>query len=267
MRLNNVDELIGLFGLSGKTAVITGGYGYLGAEITRAVVAAGAEVFVLGRDSRKYNEAFQTMEAVSFVECDVSNSESVTKAFEEIERQNEHLDILVNNAYYAASSGSFETESDENIAYTLDGTVGQTYRVTRAALPLLKAAPAGAVIVNVSSMYACVSPVPQVYDSTNAIPNPIIYGAGKAGVEQLTRYLAVFAAPYGIRVNAIAPGAFPDPSKVDDDDFKVALAEQTPLKRIGAPSDLSAAVLYLCSSGASFVTGQVIHVDGGWTIV
>ncbi len=115
------------------------------------------------------------------------------------------------------------------------------------------------------SMYGVVSPDPRIYHEPMT-PNPIEYGVAKAGVIQMARYLAVHWAPRGIRVNAIVPGAFPNPATQEKEpDFISRLAARAPLGRIGTPEEIAAAVAYLASDDASFVTGTTLVVDGGWT--
>jgi len=123
----------------------------------------------------------------------------------------------------------------------------------------------GASIVNISSMYGMVSPDPSLYADTGA-NNPAHYGATKAGLIQLTRYLACHIAKQGIRVNSISPGPFP---KIAEDpagsQFIKALESKVPMGRIGQPEEVAGPVTFLLSGAASYVNGANIPVDGGWT--
>jgi len=260
------ESIMDLFSLNEKIACITGGYGYIGKKLANALSDAGAIVYVLGRSINSFNEVFSNKPDVYFVSCDLSKSDDIKQAFVKLKEYHNSIDILINNAFYVSTSGGFDNESDADIELTLDGTVGQIYRVIREALPLLKTSASGR-IVNISSMYGSVSPVPEVYSRSEMEPNPLMYGAGKAAVEQLTRYFATFLSPYNITVNALAPGAFPDISKVNNKKFITELEKRIPLNRIGEPSDLIAGLLFICGEGARYTTGQVIHIDGGWTIV
>ena len=124
----------------------------------------------------------------------------------------------------------------------------------------------GGSIVLFSSMYGQISPDPRIYDSP-LNPNPIEYGIGKAGTEQMTRYLAVHWAKRNIRVNAIAPGAFPHAVQQSTyPEWMKNLSEKNPLGRIGRPEEIAGAVVFLSSGEASYITGHILNVDGGWTI-
>ena len=124
---------------------------------------------------------------------------------------------------------------------------------------------AGGSIILFSSMYGRVSPDPFVYKEPMT-PNPIEYGVSKAGIEQMIRYLAVTWAEEGIRVNGVAPGPFPNPAvQKDHPEFVQRLADKVPLKRIGKADEMAGVVAFLASDSASFITGQILAVDGGWT--
>jgi len=120
-------------------------------------------------------------------------------------------------------------------------------------------------IINISSMYGVVSPNPDLYYGKKA-SNPANYGAGKAAIIQLTKYIACNYAQYNIRCNCIVPGAFPSPTVQQDNVFIDNLCKKNPLNRIGVPEDLKGISVFLSSNASSYITGQSIHVDGGWTI-
>lgn len=121
------------------------------------------------------------------------------------------------------------------------------------------------VILNIASMYGHVAPDYRIYPDLR-YTNPPSYGAAKAGVIQLTKYMASFLSPYGIRVNALSPGPFPHPETQTNRRFLEQLQNRNPMRRIGVPEDLKGAVALLCSDAGSYMTGQNLCVDGGWTI-
>jgi len=122
----------------------------------------------------------------------------------------------------------------------------------------------GGSIINIASMYGMVSPDPAIYGESK-FNSPANYGAGKAAVIQFTKFCAVHLAKYKIRVNAVSPGPFPSPSVQMNKTFISKLVEKVPLKRIGHPSELNGVIVLLCSEASSYITGQNISVDGGWT--
>ena len=200
-----------------------------------------------------------------FVACDVSSSESIRACFQKVYDTYGRLDVLVNCASYGAGYGKgsqLEYMDDETWNKGLDGSLGVVFRGTREAVPFMKEH--GGSVINYCSMYGIVAPDLRIYGD-NPQKQPPNYGAGKAGVAQFTRYAAGALAEYGIRVNAITPGPFPNPKNQDDAAFNAQLAGKTMLGRFGQSYEIAGAVLLLASDASSFMTGSNITVDGGWT--
>ena len=122
----------------------------------------------------------------------------------------------------------------------------------------------GGSIINFCSMYGLVAPDLRIYGDSPQ-KQPANYGAGKAGVDQITRYAASALAEYGIRVNAVTPGPFPCPANQKDEEFNQKLANKTMLGRFGQSYEIAGPILLLASDASSFMTGANIVVDGGWT--
>ena len=160
------------------------------------------------------------------------------------------------------SKTRLEDFDDETWAYGLDGTVGVTFRCIREAVPFFQKA-GGGTIVNIASMYGMIAPDHSIYGDTGN-NSPVTYGAGKAGVIQLTKYTASYLAKDNVRVNSITPGPFPKISTVDPA-FLKKLQSKTMLGRTGNPEELAGALILLCSDASSFMTGTNLVVDGGWT--
>ena len=114
-------------------------------------------------------------------------------------------------------------------------------------------------------MYGIVSPNPDVYENTQVDPNPSNYGCGKAAIIQFTKYIACNYAKYNIRANCIAPGPFPNLETQENKSFIGNLKNKTPMNRIGTPDDIKGITVFLSSEASSYITGQCISVDGGWT--
>ncbi|MCJ8166373.1 SDR family oxidoreductase [Pontibacter sp. E15-1] len=253
-----------LFSLNGKTVLVTGGYGYLGTAISSGLAEAGATVYVLGRNKDKFIEAFDLLQLdnIKFQLCDVSQAQSVANAFRSIQDLEGHIDVLVNNAYYSKGQNP-EKLSDEEFAYGIDGNLNSVYRCIKEAIPYMKEQ--GGRIINVSSMYGLVSPDFNIYDESPSFLNPPHYGAAKAGTLQLTRYFACYLGKYNINVNTVSPGTFPSNKVQQDISFVEKLKKKNPLGRIGNPDELKGAFIYLASDASSYMTGQNLVIDGGWT--
>jgi len=255
-----------LFSLDDHVIIISGGYGYLGKAISLGLVAYGAKVYVLARSEEKFERTFdsKTSSSLYFLQGDISDVKSVKDAFEKVYRKESKIDALINNAFYGKGGGALNTE-DDNFLAMLDGTLNSVYRCSREVIPYFLKQGQGN-IINVSSMYGLVSPEFSLYNEYPQFLNPPHYGAAKAGVVQLTRYLAAYLGEHGIRVNCVSPGAFPSENVQQTRGFIDALSKKTSLKRIGLPKELQGAFVYLASKASSYVTGHNLVVDGGWTI-
>ena len=120
-------------------------------------------------------------------------------------------------------------------------------------------------IINIASMYGVVSPNPEIY-GTSGQNNPPFYGAAKAGIIQLTKYLACHYVKDGVRANCISPGPFPNLDTKMNKDFIENLSRKTPMNRVGQPAELQGIAVLLASDASSYINGQNIGVDGGWTV-
>jgi NAD(P)-dependent dehydrogenase (short-subunit alcohol dehydrogenase family) len=258
-----------LFSLKGKTAIVTGGAGYLGTAISETLAELGASLVLASRDPVKCQQKCEeitrqvggSIQAVA-LELDLMKKNSATEFFGRVHEHFSNVDILVNNAW-SGKKNSWESITEEDWEYDINMSLNSVFRMTKAAFPDLKTS--RGVILNIGSLYSHLGPDYRMYDGKE-FASPPSYGAAKAGVIQFTRYLASFLSPYGIRVNALSPGAFPHPPTQRHTEFMQRLAAKCPLNRIGQPDDLKGAVALLCSEAGSFITGQDLHVDGGWGV-
>lgn len=254
-----------LFDLSGRTVLLTGGYGHLGRGIAAGLAAHGAQVVVLGRSAEKFAAAFGDKPAgIHFVACDVADTASVQAAFAESRTRFGLPQVLVNNAYYSRGQQP-DGLPDADFALGLDGSAGATYRCLREVLPYFREA-GGGKIINVASMYGVVAPDFAAYAEAPQFLNPPHYGAGKAAIIQLTKYFASYLGPEHIQVNCVSPGPFPSDSVRQNAGFEEELTRRVPLGRVGEPQDLAGAFVFLASAASDFITGHNLVVDGGWTI-
>ena len=256
-----------LFDLSHKVAVVTGGYGHLGTSISEALAEAGADVYIVGKNLEKCINVANSIQKsvktkITGLELDISSSDSIQNCFNKIIEQSHQIDILVNNASYAKYE-KLEDTTTEDWQQGIEGTINGVFRCTKAILPIMEKNNSGS-IINISSMYGIVSPDPNIYENNN-FDNPPSYGAGKAAIIQFTRYSACHLAKRGIRVNSISPGPFPNLNVQKNQDFISKLEKKTPIGRIGQPHEMKGVIVFLASNASSYVTGENIHVDGGWT--
>jgi NAD(P)-dependent dehydrogenase (short-subunit alcohol dehydrogenase family) len=258
-----------LLSLKGRTAVVTGGAGYLGTAISETLAELGANLVLASRDRAKCEKKCQeivqltggSIKAVA-LELDVSKKGAAAEFFTQVHEHFPAINILVNNAW-SGKKNSWESITEEDWEYDINMSLNSVFRMTKAAFPDLKAT--RGVILNIGSLYSHLGPDYRMYDGKE-FANPPSYGAAKAGVIQFTKYLASFLSPHGIRVNAVSPGAYPHPPTQTHTEFMQRLAAKNPMNRIGQPDDLKGAVALLCSDAGSYITGQDLHVDGGWGV-
>jgi NAD(P)-dependent dehydrogenase (short-subunit alcohol dehydrogenase family) len=238
--------------LEGFRALVTGGTGGIGGAVARALRDAGAEVVATGLGTDEVEAARRAAEfaGIRVAPLDVADPAAVSAFVGTLDR----LDILVNGAGMIVRAGrEFELETFQKVVeVNLTGAM----RLATACRPLLAAR--GGAIVNVASMLS--------FFGSGTAP---AYSASKGGIAQLTKSLAIAWATDGIRVNAVAPGwiqtALTGPLQ-EDPGRSAAIVARTPLGRWGRPDDIGGAVVFLCSEAASFITGAVLPVDGGYAI-
>lgn len=257
----NTDRLIDLFGLDGKSAVVTGGSRGLGYMIAGGLLDAGCRVVISARKVEQVTAAAGRLSARGACEAipaDLSAPEGCQALADAVAERWDSLHILVNNA--GASWGARLDEFPEHgWNKVIDTNLSGPFFLTQKLLGLLRAAASPtdpARVINVSSVDGLKVPAMETYS----------YSASKAGVMHLTRHLAKRLAPEHITVNAIAPGPFDSKMMafiLDDPKTRAALAAQVPLGRIGEPDDLAGAAVYLASRAGSYLTGATVPVGGG----
>jgi len=268
-----------LFDLTGRVAIVTGGAGLLGREYTRTLLAAGASVAVADID---YDQAVATATTAAAetggvalgVAVDIRSQEQIGRMVAAVCDRFGRIDILVNNAaidpkFDAAVAGqqanTFEDYPLPLWQASLDVNLSGTFLCCQAVGRVMVPQRSGAV-VNISSTYGLVAPDQRLYqrdgEAEQRLFKPAAYAATKAAVAHLTRYLAVYWAPHGIRVNTLTPhGVF----NSQDEQFVRRYAERCPLGRMARPDEMNGPLLFLVSDASSYMTGSNLVVDGGWT--
>lgn len=236
-----------------KVAVVTGGASGIGLATTKKLLSEGANVVIL--DLKMDEEIINSLgENVLYLKCDVSNEENVKNCIEEIIKKFDHIDYLVANAGIGGSASKpHEVSMDE---WNKVISVNQTgiFLLNKYVINEMLKSGKGA-IVNTSSMYGLVG-------STTSFA----YSASKGAINQMTRSLALTYARDNIRVNAIAPGYVDTPIlSMVPDNIKEAMGNELPIGRLGKDTEIANLICYLLSDNASFITGAIIPIDGGFT--
>jgi NAD(P)-dependent dehydrogenase (short-subunit alcohol dehydrogenase family) len=253
------------FDLCGRDIWVVGGAGYLGTASVKLLVAQGARVLCadLGDRAAAMVEREQLAAAVTPATLDAGDCGAV-EAFVAAQLAARGapagLVVMTYRSFAQPLAELTPAQFDEANHVALTGTF-----VLARAVGAAMAAAGGGSIVLFSSMYGTVAPDPAMYPPPLP-PNPIEYGIGKAGIQQMARYLAVHFAPAGVRCNAISPGPFPFPAQQETHpEWMRRIERKCPLGRVGRPEEIAGAVTFLLADAASYITGHNLAVDGGWT--
>ncbi|MCV7223524.1 SDR family oxidoreductase [Mycolicibacterium elephantis] len=246
-----------MFDLSGRAALVTGASSGLGVQFALALQAAGAKVVVAARRADRLKALCDAIPELTAVSCDVADPVAVKVAHDEVQQRVGAVDILVNNAGTSVPARA-EDENLDDFQYVLDVNLIGAFQLTQLVGRTMIARGRGS-IINVASILGLVAAAPN---------RQAAYCASKGGLINLTRELAVQWARHNVRVNALAPGFFPSElttDLLDDDAGGAYIRRNTPMARAGRAGELCGALLLLASDAGSFITGQVLAVDGGWT--
>lgn len=253
-----------ILNLKDKHIWVFGGAGYLGQATVLALHTLGAKILCVDLGDRA--EAFvkkQNLTNAAFAELDIRDTGRAEQFVGD-----QIADRGVPDGYVNLTTATTAKKMEELTADDFDevnhGGLTATFILTRAIGSRMAAANGGSIVL-FSSMYGSVSPYPEVYlDPMNK--NPLEYGVGKAGISQMSRYLAVHWGKSAVRCNCISPGPFPNPDvQKKHTAFVERLALKSPMGRIGQASEIAGSVAFLLSDAASYITGQDLAVDGGWT--
>lgn len=250
----------------GRTIWVIGGAGYLGASIVSALDSANAATVCVDLPGRAKSLVEKNkLERTKAEEFDIGNTAEIPQYVAELIRQYGAPYGVVILAMGTSSGKSFDGISEADFERTLRLSVTANHLFARAAADQMKEGS----IVFFSSMYGLGTPHPEDYkvgEGDGLTVNPVDYGTSKAAVLQLSRYFAMQYGGRGLRSNCIAPGPFPNRDvQAQQPEFVSNLSERTMLKRIGQTEEISGAVLFLLHPASSFITGQCLAVDGGWT--
>ena len=252
-----------MFDLKGRVAVISGASSGLGKQMALAFAKQGADLLILARRIERLNELKCELEKENVkvvpVKCDVTLTEDIDAAVEVAVKEFGKVDILVNCAGASKDKGVLDMD-DSEWDFTINTDLTSVFKMTRAFGNIMKENNYGR-IINIASMYGLVG--------NDKIPT-IAYHSSKGGVVNFTRAAAAELAKYNITVNTICPGYFYTElttTVLDTEDFQKFAKEHVPMKRYGKEGELNAGAIFLASDEASYVTGVILPIDGGYTCV
>ena len=253
-----------MFNLSGKVAVVSGASSGLGQQMALAFARQGANLVILARRKERLDEFKPQLEKagakkVLAIKCDVTSTEDINNAAQKTEKEFGKVDILLNCAGSSKDKGVLDMTDDE-WDFTIATDQTSVFKMTRAFANIMKKNHYGR-IINIASMYGLVG---------NTEIHTVAYHASKGAVVNFTRAVAAELATEGITCNAICPGYFETELTkpvLDTKEFQAFAKAHVPMQRYGKPGELDAAAVFLASEEASYVTGLIMPVDGGYTAI
>ena len=252
-----------MFNLKGKVTVISGASSGLGKQMAFGFAKQGSDLVILARRIERLEKMKNELETYGIrvlpIKCDVTSTEEINNAANITEKEFGKVDVLVNCAGSSKDNGVLDM-TDEEWNFTLDTDLTSVFKMTRAFANIMKKNNYGR-IINIASMYGLVG--------NSEIPT-IAYHSSKGGVVNFTRAAAAELAKYKITVNAICPGYFYTElttAVLDTDRFQEFAKNHVPMKRYGKEGELNAGAIFLASNEASYITGVILPIDGGYTCV
>jgi NAD(P)-dependent dehydrogenase (short-subunit alcohol dehydrogenase family) len=252
-------DVMQIFDLTGKNAVITGASAGIGNRLARTLVLAGANVVAIARRATELDDEAMATGRLTSISADLAEHEQVVAAADEsLERLGGHVDIVVNNAAWIAGGVKAEDETYEIIRRTLAINLEAPITLVQKFMPGMKEAGDGS-IINITSLvaHAGIGRMPQA-----------TYASSKGALEAITREWAAQWSRWGIRVNSIAPGFIESEITagiIHEEKVQDWILRNTLIPRHGTPEDFDGALLLLASDAGRYITGTCVRVDGGWT--
>lgn len=264
-------DVMSMFGLSGKVAVVTGGAGLYGASISEALCEAGATVLIASRNGERCEEEAGKLRQRGYraegMRLDLSDESSIGLFTTEAAERYGRIDVLVNNSVSRTGLADIEQTTSEGWTEAQRVNGLGLMLLTKAVVTMMRERGGGGTILNIASIQGVLGPHFPVYGETG-MTSGIEYTYAKWGMVGMTKWLANYYGKYGIRVNCISPGGY-NPVGTDREiraeEFVRSYIERTPLGRMADDTDIKGAIVYLASDASKYVTGHNLIVDGGWS--
>lgn len=256
--------------LKNRIILLTGATGHLGKTMAHQILSSGAKLIITSRSENNLkiflSKIKKTYKKNCYAVCvDFTQDNQVNNLINKIKKKYKYINGLVNNAY-SGNIGEIQLIGKKDFMNSTSLNLYTPFKLIQNLKPLLakgyKVSKVSSSVINISSMYGMISPNPQYYKNKNFF-NPINYGVTKAGLIQLTKYLACHLGKDNIRVNSISPGPFPQSTKGLK--VKNIKSYKIPLNRFGKPIEVAEPVVFLLSNKSSYINGSNLVVDGGWT--
>ena len=248
-----------------KNILITGAFGFLGKALTKKYLNAGANLYLTDLRTKKIKNKFKNQKIYS-LNCNLESSSQILSLIKDVKNKFKKIDIIINNAAVAGNSikngwnTNLAGQSREGWEKSSKLNLIATFQIIQKLVPILKSKDPN--IINISSIYGTAVPNFKIYTNTK-IFNPIAYSTSKAGIIYMTKWLAKILGKNKIRVNAISPGGI---QRNQEKKFVKNYIDNCPIKRMTKETDVVNACFFLTSDMASYITGQNLVVDGGYTI-
>lgn len=262
-------DYLSKFSMKGKTAFVAGAAGLIGSEISRAFASAGAKTILLDIDNKKGNKLKEEIVNAGFEACfedfDITELTNINTFISALATKYKSVDVWVNVAYPRTADWgkSIEDLDIESWRKNVDMHLNSYAWTSRQVALVMKELKTKGTIINFGSIYGIQGNDFTIYENTGINP-PMAYSAIKGGIINLSRHLASYFGPHGIRVNNICPGGIFDSQNKT---FVKNYEKKVPLNRMGTPDEIASVTLFLASEAASYINGATIIVDGGWTII
>ncbi len=254
-----------LFDLTDTVSLVTGACGHLGKALAQGLAEAGSSVVVSSREEDKAVQFAQQLprpvqQAHLGIQLDQLDENSRQTALRRIQTELGGIDTLVNNGHFPLSA-DLNTVTEKEFKIHLSNASAYFF-LAKLVCDLAVNQQRQASIIMLGSMYGSVGSYPDAYEGVSPA-SPVAYHALKGGILQMTRHLAVYWSSKGVRVNSLSPGPFPGPWAPEA--MVQRLERKSPMKRMGKPDELKGAIVFLASQASSYMTGQNLVIDGGWT--